>query len=287
MISQLGKIRAKDIKPLDDHDSQLEVVVTAKRGGSEVTEQGHSTNDVAEVKGEVKVSSDAEIKEVGKSDFEVEYNDYKGLAGSITIKDSQGTQLGNVNYSILEQNGRKVLKFEGLESNKSGMNIGTKLIEELVLKSIELGAEGRLIAEASPATGSGANGRPMSNLGFYYKLGFRADDPTIDAKIRECIESGKEIPLSLNIFTKISLTEEGINSITSKNGLNISQTKSSVVTDKVELSLGQRLETASSREEFVAIRDEIKAMPGKAKFKDEFLLSKGFTQEDISILINS
>ncbi|MBO5738453.1 hypothetical protein J6R97_03850 [bacterium] len=263
------------------------------------------TNDVVEVKGEAKASSDAEIKEVGKSDFEVEYNDYKGLTGSITIKDSQGTQLGNVNYSILEQNGRKVLKFEGLESNKSGMNIGTKLIEELVLKSIELGAEGRLIAEASPATGSGANGRPISNLGFYYKLGFKANDPVIDAKIRECIESGKEIPLSLNIFTKISLTEEGINYITSKKGLNITQTRSSVVTDKVELSrliendeisieqikvkeqkfstndvvevkgeakvkvetpkveisLGQWLETASSREEFVAIRDEIKAMP--------------------------
>ena len=55
-------------------------------------------------------------------------------------------------------------------------------------------------------------------------------------------------------------------------------------TDSEQLSITDRLESASSREEFVAIRDEIKAMPGGAKFKDEFLLSKGLTQEDISIL---
>lgn len=43
------------------------------------------------------------------------------------------------------------------------------------------------------------------------------------------------------------------------------EVKVEVETPKVEISLGQRLETASSREEFVAIRDEIKAMPAGAE----------------------
>ena len=38
-----------------------------------------------------------------------------------------------------------------------------------------------------------------------------------------------------------------------------------VETPKVEISLGQRLETASSREEFIAIRNEIKSMPNGAE----------------------
>ncbi len=186
----------------------------------EVNGQKYSTNDVSDVKTNSNVSEisdDTRTKNSGGNDFKVEYNDYKGLVGTITLKNSQGEPYGNVNYSVLEQNGKKVLKFEGLESKKSGMNIGTTLIEELVKKSVELGAEGRLVAEASPSIGSGANGRPMSNLGFYYKLGFKADDPAIDAKIQECIDNRKEIPLSLNIFTKISLTEEGINSIVKNN----------------------------------------------------------------------
>ena len=57
----------------------------------------------------------------------------------------------------------------------------------------------------------------MTNLGFYYKLDFRADAPAIDAKIQECINKCEEIPLSLNIFTKISLTEDGINAIVKSN----------------------------------------------------------------------
>lgn len=43
------------------------------------------------------------------------------------------------------------------------------------------------------------------------------------------------------------------------------EAKVEVETPKVEISLGQRLETASSREDFVAIRDEIKAMPKGAE----------------------
>lgn len=242
----------------------------------EVNGQKFSTNDVEEVRENTKISNDIEVKEIGKSELEVEYNDYKGLSGSITIKNSQGEQLGNVNYSILEQNGKKVLKFEGLESKKSGMNIGTKLIEELVMKSIELGAEGRLIAEASPSIGSGANGRPMSNLGFYYKLGFKADDPTIDAKIRECIESGKEIPLSLNIFTKISLTEEGINAIiaNSKNGV----TAKGAVTETNIKTPNNNDKT--NTEKLIDILGSIKNDKGECVFNDEIKILDNFNGSD-------
>lgn len=43
------------------------------------------------------------------------------------------------------------------------------------------------------------------------------------------------------------------------------EAKVEVETPKVEIPLGQRLETASSREDFVAIRDEIKALPSPAE----------------------
>lgn len=52
------------------------------------------------------------------------------------------------------------------------------------------------------------------------------------------------------------------------------EAKVEVETPKVEIPLGQRLETASSREEFVAIRDEIKAMPAgteKTALQQEYL----------------
>ena len=99
-------------------------------------------------------------------------------------------------------NGKTYLHFEGLQSNVDGLGIGSKLIHELEKKSIELGHEGRLIAHASPSPATGCK-KPLTNLGFYYKLGFKATDSEIDKQITQCIREGKDIPISLNYDVQI------------------------------------------------------------------------------------
>jgi hypothetical protein len=47
--------------------------------------------------------------------------------------------------------------------------------------------------------------RPRTNIGFYYKVGFRAIDPEKNKLIEGYIKNNKEIPLDLNIFTEIEL----------------------------------------------------------------------------------
>lgn len=99
-------------------------------------------------------------------------------------------------------NGKSYLKIEGLNSNVDGLGIGSKLIHELEKKSIELGQEGRLIAHASPSPATGCK-KPLTNLGFYYKLGFKVTDSEIDKQITQCIREGKDIPISLNYDVQI------------------------------------------------------------------------------------
>ena len=138
--------------------------------------------------------------------------------GVLELQNSNGEQVGVVNYDLREVNGQKVLHFEGLKSNISGAGVGSKLIKELVKLSNELGAEGRVVATASPIMSP--NGK-LTNMGFYYKLGFKATDATKDAEIRKLLAEGKEIPISLNVFTDIELTPEGIvkNTITKQSSL--------------------------------------------------------------------
>ena len=133
----------------------------------------------------------------------------------MSLTDNDGNIVGIiVQYDIREQNGLKVLHFEGLESKLAGQGVGTKLIEQLVQKSKELGAEGRLVAQASPK--KSVSGK-LTNLEFYYKLGFRAADDTKHKQILKCIEQGDEKSLlALNVFTDIYLTPEGINKILNK-----------------------------------------------------------------------
>lgn len=129
----------------------------------------------------------------------------EGANGILSLSDKSGKVVGTVNYDVRELNGQKVLHFEGLESKLVGQGVGSQLIEELVKKSVELGAGGRLVAQASPM--KSVSGK-LTNLEFYYKLGFRAADDTKHKQILECIEQGKEIPLSLNVFTDIYLTQK-------------------------------------------------------------------------------
>ena len=150
-----------------------------------------------------------------KTRYKMEDNcNYEYKIGILSLTDNSGNTVGLVNYDIREINGQKVLHFEGLKSELAGQGIGTTLIENLVQKSKELGADGRLVATASPELS--VTGK-KTNLEFYYKLGFRAADETKHKQILECIEQGKEIPIVLNLWTDIYMTPEGVNKILSKN----------------------------------------------------------------------
>lgn len=150
------------------------------------------------------------------TEFKLEKNEsVPNQCGVLELQDISDKQAGVVNYDLREINGQKVLHFEGLKSNISGAGVGSKLIKELVKLSNELGAEGRVVATASPMMSP--NGK-LTNMGFYYKLGFKATDATKDAEIRKLLAEGKEIPVSLNVFTDIELTPDGIvkNTLSSK-----------------------------------------------------------------------
>ncbi len=134
----------------------------------------------------------------------------KGQNGFINLSDEVGNLLGFVNYNIVEKDGKKYLKFEGLKSNVQGHGVGTKLIQELIKTSEQLGAEGRLIASASPMTNKAGK---VTNIEFYYKLGFKAVDPAKDAEICSYIEKGEPVPVRLNVFTEIEFKLDEHNSL--------------------------------------------------------------------------
>lgn len=129
------------------------------------------------------------------------------LCGYIIIKNDE-EDIGNVQYGVYEKPGIKYIKFEGLSSHVEGKGVGTKLISELIKLSKEMGCEGQLTAQASPSASYGESKRPLTNMEFYYKLGFRADDEAKDNEIKSYIDKGERVPLRLNVFTNISLSKE-------------------------------------------------------------------------------
>lgn len=194
----------------------------------------------------------------------------KGKAGQISIIAKDNSVIGVVNYDCRVVNGEKVLHFEGLDSKQQGLGIGTKLIQELVQKSKELGADGRLVAQASPA--KAVNGK-VTNLGFYYKLGFKAVDEQKNAKIEEYINNGKEIPLELNVFTDIYLTKDAINGIASKE-TNLRDIREKNVSKKqkekreLDATLKQQVkdEVVKIRTKYNAIKDRLTTSLSNANF---------------------
>ena len=158
-------------------------------------------------KGHIFDKNTGKVIKVNPEKIKIETNGF-----GISLNDEFGNVLGSVQTDKeLIVNGKTYLHFEGLKSNVDGLGIGTKLIRELEKKSFELGHEGRLIATASPFPSTGTK-KPLTNLGFYYKLGFKATDSKIDKQITQCIREGKDIPLSLNSFVQIEyIPKKGAN----------------------------------------------------------------------------
>ncbi len=117
----------------------------------------------------------------------------------VNFYDEFGNNLGDVQYTISNKN---VLKFEGLHSYVEGCGIGTKLINELK-KIAQSNGCNKICADASPSTGAG--NRPLTNIPFYYKVGFKATNPETHKQILDCLNNNKPIPYELNFFTHIEL----------------------------------------------------------------------------------
>ena len=117
----------------------------------------------------------------------------------VNFYDEFGNSLGDVQYTISNKN---VLKFEGLHSYVEGCGIGTKLINELK-KIAQSNGCNKICADASPSTGAG--NRPLTNIPFYYKVGFKATNPETHKQILDCLNNNKPIPYELNFFTHIEL----------------------------------------------------------------------------------
>lgn len=125
--------------------------------------------------------------------------DSNKVIGEVTIYDEFGNELGQVHYSLYEKN---VLKFEGLHSNVEGCGLGTRLITELKNLAKDNGCN-KLIATASMSTG--AANRPLTNMPFYYKLGFKASNKDRHNQILDCINNNKPISFELNNMVDIEL----------------------------------------------------------------------------------
>lgn len=156
-------------------------------------------------------------------------------------------EIGCVQYCMVEKDNKKMLKFEGLASGVEGKGVGTKLILTLIRLSKEMGGNGRLTAQASPfiLTDKFCNkiNRPLSNMGFYYKLGFRSDDKEKDKRIKEFIKRDEDIPLGLNTFADISLSEEAAQRLLTRD----MQLKNAYQKQQVEISQKIALQKNVSR----------------------------------------
>lgn len=95
----------------------------------------------------------------------------------------------------------------------------TQLIKKIVEISEKLWKWWHIEAEASPYFSFNwqkSYRNQLTNLWFYYKLGFKAKDPEIHKKIQEYIDKWEEIPLWLNAKTSIYLTDEWIQKLKNK-----------------------------------------------------------------------
>ena len=131
-----------------------------------------------------------------------------GKAGYVSLLDPKTHKLlGTVSYELQPTETKKLLKFEGLVSHVEGKGVATKLILELIKISKQLGAEDGLVASASTYNMS-ATARPLTNIPFYYKLGFQAKNPNTHNEILKSLKKNEPFPLKLNHDVGIELSKE-------------------------------------------------------------------------------
>lgn len=197
VVNEDGSVTKVSNVPTDSNKSAISKEMQKLKSKTKATSTATERPEVIG-KGHIFDKNTGKVIKVNPEKIKIETNEY-----GISLNDEFGNVLGSVQTDKeLIVNGKTYLHFEGLQSNVDGLGIGTKLIRELEKKSFELGHEGRLIATASPFPSTGTK-KPLTNLGFYYKLGFKATDSEIDKQITQCIREGKEIPLSLNSFVQI------------------------------------------------------------------------------------
>ena len=121
----------------------------------------------------------------------------KNSKGIVRIEDEYNNLLGSIKYVVIHDN---TLYFYEFISHSNGLNIGKRLINEII--KIADNREIYAVANFEPSIGGGSL-KPSSNLGFYYKMGFRAIDSGIDKLVRQCIKNNFKIPVSINSEVKI------------------------------------------------------------------------------------
>ncbi len=197
VVNEDGSVTKRGNVSADSNKSAIAKKMQELKSKAKATSTAAERPEVIE-KGHILDKNTGKVIKVNPEKIRIETNEY-----GISLNDEFGNVLGSVQTDKeLFVNSKTYLHFEGLQSNVDGLGIGTKLIHELEKQSVKLGHGGRLIATASPFPATGCK-KPLTNLGFYYKLGFKATDSKIDKQITQCIQEGKDIPLSLNSFVQI------------------------------------------------------------------------------------
>ena len=141
--------------------------------------------------------------------FEISYIE-RSNTWSLTLRE-KWTELWNLQFKVRDN----CIYIDTLISFKKWS--GTELMRKIVELSEALWKWWHIELTASPYIDAGRWKKSyrswLTNLWFYYKLGFRAKDPKIHKKIQEYIDKWEDIPLWLNARTDIYLSDEWIQNL--------------------------------------------------------------------------
>lgn len=130
-------------------------------------------------------------------EFERTFKDYRWV---IIIRDSLLDQeLWRLKYSVNSDS----IEIDTIISYQKWA--WTKLVEKIIELSKSEWKNWKVTAIANPFLISNKRSyrKEITNLGFYYKLWFRAKDEEIHQEIMEYLDSWEEIPINLNINTEL------------------------------------------------------------------------------------
>lgn len=141
--------------------------------------------------------SQTEIQKYWNLEYVHKFTDY---SGSLIIRDTNTSQeLWKLSYRTQNDS----IEICIIISYKEWT--WTKLVQRLAKLSKIKWKNGVLIALANPFVVSDKQSyrKELTNLWFYYKQGFRAKDEKIHQEIKKYLDSGEEIPISLNVNVEL------------------------------------------------------------------------------------